>query len=160
MTTTASRIDDERARRSPRRVAGIAAAVCVGALAATGAVAQTEPRVDDAGVGRTAGALDAARQAYEDGRWEAAYRQLAALADDGDAEAARIAWLMHRHGLPLYRTVLPASDAQRLRWQHLSAKVTPLPFRSMSTWAFQPVVDVDPSRIPAAAGIDPTRRQP
>jgi hypothetical protein len=160
MTTTASRIRDERAPRSPRGVAGVAAALCVGALAATGAVAQGEPRADDAGVGRTADALEAAQHAYEEGRWEAAYRQFAALADDGDAEAARVAWLMHRHGLPLYRTVLPASEPQRIRWQQLSGAVAPLPFRPMSTWAWQPAVDVDPSRRPAAAGIDPPRRSP
>ena len=124
-------------------MAGVAAALCVGALAVPGAVGQTEPRIDDAGTGRTAGALDTAQQAYEEGRWEAACRQFAALADGGDAEAARIAWLMHRHGLPLYRSVLPASDAQRVRWQHLSATVAPMPFRPTSTWAWQPVVDVD-----------------
>ena len=158
MTTTASRIRDRRARRSPHRLAGVAAALCVGALAATGAAAQGEPRVGDAGVGRTAGALEAAQHDYEEGRWEAAYRQFAALADGGDAEAARVAWLMHRHGLALYRTALPASESQRIGWQRLSGTVAPLPVRPTSTWARQPVADVDPSRRPAAAGIDPPRR--
>jgi hypothetical protein len=67
---------------------------------------------------------------------------------------------MHRHGLPLYRTVLAASEPQRIRWQQFSGAVAPLPFRPMSTWAWQPAVDVDPSRRPAAAGIDPPRRSP
>jgi len=157
MTTTASR-NDERGRCSPRRVVGVAAAFCLGAAATASAGAQTDPSAERAGVGHARGALDEAQRAYEEGRWEAAYRAFAVLADLGDAEAARIAWLMHHHGLPLYRTVLPASDAQRLRWQHLSATVAPLPFRSMATLAWQPLADVDPPRRPAAAGTDQPRR--
>jgi hypothetical protein len=121
----------QRERRSPRRAVGLATALCLGAAATASALAQADPAAERTRIDRaTADALDDAQRAYDEGRWEAAYRTFAALADVGDAEAARIAWLMHRHGPSLYRTVLPASDAQRLRWQHLSATVVPLPFRS------------------------------
>ena len=157
MTTTASR-NPERGRSSPRHVVGVAAAFCLGAAATASAGAKSDPSAERVGVGHAASALDEAQRAYEEGRWAVAYHALAALADVGHPEAARIAWLMHRHGLPLYRTVLPASDAQRLRWQHLSATVAPLPFGSMATLAWQPVADVDPPRRPAAAGTDQPRR--
>ena len=69
--------------------------------------------------------LDTAREAYQQGRWEAAYAAFSALADRGDAEAARIALLMHRHGQPLYRVALAARPEQRLQWQTAAATAGP-----------------------------------
>ncbi|MEP7056803.1 MAG: hypothetical protein ABI809_03400 [Caldimonas sp.] len=69
--------------------------------------------------------FDAAREAYQQGRWEAAYAAFSALADRDDAEAARIALLMHRHGLPLYRVALAARAEQRLRWQIAASATGP-----------------------------------
>ena len=158
MTTQASRTR-ARERRSPHRAVGVATALCLGAAAMTSALAQADPSAERTRIDHTtAGALDDAQRAYDEGRWETAYRTFATLADVGYADAARIAWLMHRHGPSLYRTVLPASDAQRLRWQHLSATVVPLPFRSMSMLASQPVAGIDPSRRPATAGTRQPRR--
>ena len=133
MTTTASRTRD-RERRSPRGAVGIAGVQHLGAATTASAFAPVDSSAGRSALPRAAtGALDDARRAYDEGRWEVAYRTFAALADGGDAEAARVAWLMHRHGPSLYRTVLPASETQRLRWQRFSASVVPLPFRSMST---------------------------
>jgi len=138
---------------------GVAAALCLGAAATASAHAQVGSPAERASLdGITAGALEDAQRAYEEGRWAAAYRAFAALADVGDAEAARVAWLMHRHGASLYRTALPASDAQRLHWQRISATVVPLPFRPMSTLAFQATAETDPSHPPAGAGTDQPRR--
>jgi hypothetical protein len=54
--------------------------------------------------------------AYERNHWNHAYAQLAALADDGHAEAARMALQMWRHGPALYRTDFAASARQVERW--------------------------------------------
>ena len=142
--TPATERNRERTRRTTGRAAGWATALCLGTAATGIAQAQTAPTADreTAGPVVAADAFGQAHGAYDHGRWEAAYRTFAALADSGDAEAARIAWLMHRHGLALYRTALPASDAQRARWQQISATAVPLPFRSASTFA-QRAADTD-----------------
>jgi len=137
----------------------LAAALCLGTAATGSAHAQAAPAAERSNADPVAAdAIDRAHGAYDEGRWEAAYRNFAALADGGDVEAARIAWLMHRHGPALYRTALPASDAQRVRWQQISATVVPLPFRSASTLAWQRAAGADPSRLPADAGANPARR--
>lgn len=159
--TPATDRSPERTTRRPGHALGLAIALCLGS-SATGVVrAQAGPTVErQESAPAAAAASDGAHRAYEQGRWEAAYSTFAALADSGDAEAARIAWLMHRHGPALYRTELPASDAQRARWQQISATAVPLPFRSASMLAWQHADDAGSSRVPAVAGADNPRRRP
>lgn len=61
----------------------------------------------------------AAHEAYERNHWAAAYAGFVRLADEGDADAARTALLMHRHGAALYGSALEATPAQRQRWSAL-----------------------------------------
>ena len=157
--TTATARSRERTTRPTRRAVGFAAALCLGTAATGSAHAQATPAAERSSAAPVAAdAFDRAHDAYDEGRWEAAYRTFAALADGGDAEAARIAWLMHRHGPALYRTALPASDTQRVRWQQISAAAVPLPFRSTSTLAWQRAADADPSHLTANAGATHPRR--
>src|SRR4051812_21753325 len=115
--TTATARRRERTNRPTHRAAGFAAALCLGTAAAGSAHAQAAAAAERSNAEPVAAdAFDRAHGAYDEGRWEAAYRTFAVLADGGNTEAARIAWLMHRHGPALYRTALPASDAQRMRW--------------------------------------------
>lgn len=60
-----------------------------------------------------------ALEAYADGHWTAAFEQLATLADRGDAESARIAVLMVRHGANLYRTSFTADPGRLAAWKGL-----------------------------------------
>ena len=88
------------------------------ALAAAGAAsaAQTSIAQPMAGVSeRFAEAL----AAYERNHWREAHRLLVLLADDGHAEAARMALLMWRHGPSLYGQPFAASAAQVERWTRL-----------------------------------------
>ena len=62
----------------------------------------------------------AAMAAYQAGRWSEAYDGLARLADDGDAEAARLAVLMVRHGPVLFGQRFEAREEQRDAWVRLS----------------------------------------
>lgn len=61
--------------------------------------------------------FDAAMAQYETGHHAQAYAQLARLADAGHPEAARIAWLMQRHGERLYGQRFEATPLQQLSWQ-------------------------------------------
>lgn len=54
------------------------------------------------------------------GKWAAAYGRFAALADQGHAEAARIALLMFRHGSKLYGHNWGASQPQINQWMKLA----------------------------------------
>jgi hypothetical protein len=60
--------------------------------------------------------FEVAMQAYEDGHYAAAYGRFVRLADGGDAEAARIALAMHRHGLQLYGSQWGAEPQQLRAW--------------------------------------------
>ncbi len=64
--------------------------------------------------------FDQAMDAYERNHWGVAFNGLAALADAGHGEAARMAWLMSRHGTTLFRTQLDADPARRQRWLALA----------------------------------------
>jgi hypothetical protein len=57
---------------------------------------------------------------YSLGKWAAAYGRFAALADQGHAEAARIALLMLRHGSKLYGASWGASQPQINQWMKLA----------------------------------------
>lgn len=89
------------------RIPALLALCCAAALA-------LPARADDA-------AFDAAMQLYERNHWPAAFTALSRLADAGEAEAARIATLMWRHGPALYGSRLTPSDAQVGRWVAIGA---------------------------------------
>ena len=79
------------------------------ALAATGeAAAQSSP-------------LDVAISHFVDSDWPSAFEQIVPLADQGDAAAARIALMIHRHGARLFGGAFPATAEQRSRWLALSS---------------------------------------
>ena len=61
-----------------------------------------------------------AMDAYDVQHFEAAFSRLAALADGGHAEAARVAWWMQRHGRALYGADLYATPTQRQAWAGLA----------------------------------------
>lgn len=65
--------------------------------------------------------FELAMAAYENNHWRAAFEGLAVLADSGHDEAARLAWLMSRYGVAMYRTRLDADAARRQRWLALAA---------------------------------------
>jgi hypothetical protein len=70
-------------------------------------------------VTETEAAFENARTAYECSHWHQAYTAYAALADRGQAEAARIALQMWRQGPRLYGTTFAIDDAQAQRWARL-----------------------------------------
>jgi hypothetical protein len=87
-------------------------ALCIGAalagtMACAGAHATAPNRFDEAML------------EYEAGHYAQAYASWAALADQGHAEAARLAWQMWRHGPKLYGQTFAAERAQLERWQAL-----------------------------------------
>jgi hypothetical protein len=59
-------------------------------------------------------------QLYRQGHWSGAYGRFAALADQGHAEAARIALLMLRHGSKMYGHEWAASQPQIDQWMKLT----------------------------------------
>jgi hypothetical protein len=62
---------------------------------------------------------------YREGRWSGAYGRFAHLADQGHAEAARIAMHMLRMGPTLYQTEWGASQPQIDNWSRMAT--SPLP---------------------------------
>ncbi len=60
---------------------------------------------------------------YRQGRWSAAYGRFCVLADDGDAQAARIALVMLRHGETMHGTIWSASQPQIEHWAQLARQV-------------------------------------
>ena len=68
----------------------------------------------------------AAMRLYHDDRYAAAYGRLMELADEGHAEAARIALLMLRFGPTLYRSPWSASQEQILHWLALASRRQPV----------------------------------
>lgn len=65
-------------------------------------------------------AFSDALEQYKQGKWTAAYGRFAALADQGHAEAARIALLMLRHGAKLHGQDWGASQPQINQWMNLA----------------------------------------
>ncbi len=61
---------------------------------------------------------DAIRQ-YKDGRLAEAFGRFVALANNGDADAARIALFMHRFGPPLYGRYWDLSPQEAESWTQL-----------------------------------------
>ncbi len=95
-----------------RRPIVVTAAVVL-ALFAHGATAQTARAPD------SAHAFDTALSAYERNHWDAAFATLVQLADQGHAEAARMALQMWRFGPKLYQTSFSANAEQTSRWTQL-----------------------------------------
>jgi len=65
-------------------------------------------------------AFDAALAEFKDGRRTAAYGHFAQLADAGDAESARIALVLLRHGPEMAGTAWGASQPQIDNWMRLA----------------------------------------
>jgi hypothetical protein len=63
--------------------------------------------------------LEQAHADYEAGRYPQAFAAFTHLADQGDAEAARMAVLMSKHGLWLYGESFSLSASQVWRWTAL-----------------------------------------
>lgn len=89
----------------------VASLACVGPVAAS----SSPPPA-------SAEAFEDALRLYTQGSWSAAYRRFAGLADQGDAEAARIALLMLHYGTKLYGHTWGASQAQRDQWIALTVQ--------------------------------------
>lgn len=82
------------------------------------AASETAPRSAPHALQDTAHAAAhaAALAEYEAGHWSQAYTAFVALADQGHAQAARIALLMAARGPVLYGQAFDASVPQRQRW--------------------------------------------
>ena len=91
----------------------LACACLVGVVFAAAASAQTAPAAE------AAPSFDGAMAAYERNHWDQAYLAFTALADQGHAEAARIALQMWRHGPALYQRSFPANAHQLARWSRV-----------------------------------------
>lgn len=63
--------------------------------------------------------FESAHALYEQGHYQAAFDEFAALADDGHCEAARIASQMARYGRALYGQTFALRPARLDHWQHL-----------------------------------------
>jgi hypothetical protein len=63
---------------------------------------------------------------YREGRWSAAYGRFLRLADGGNADAARIALMMLRHGHDLYGTEWTAAPSQVAQWESMVGAARPL----------------------------------
>lgn len=91
-----------------------------GFLLCTNAAAATSTSSVDAA--RTETQFNEAMDLYSMGRWSAAYARFAELADQGHAEAARIALLMLRYGSRLYGRDWGASQPQINQWMTLAVQ--------------------------------------
>lgn len=102
----------------------LALALCAACCWPLSATAQVMPAVQAGNAAVQATAADVATearfqramQAYEIQHFQQAYDSLVRLADEGHAEAARIALLMARHGRSLYGSDLQATHLQRQAW--------------------------------------------
>jgi len=98
--------------RFHRGAAPLRAAVAAALLAAgTGAALADDP----------APGLERARQAYERNHWHEAYAAFAALADQGNPEAARTALQMWAWGPRLYGTRFEADERQIEQWRRIGS---------------------------------------
>ena len=93
-----------------------AVAVVAATLAGTG-------RAEATNTGQAA--FERAMLDYERQRFAAAYQALQALADQGHAEAARVALLMAAHGPRLYGMRFAIDESQRQRWLVVALPPTP-----------------------------------
>lgn len=100
--------------RAWRRAAWAASAALATASAALACPTATQPAPSTAGDAEFVQALGE----YEASRWPAAYERLGRLADQGHAEAARIALQMWRYN-GLYGTRFDAAAARREQWSRL-----------------------------------------
>jgi hypothetical protein len=71
--------------------------------------------------------FELAMSRYERCHWHQAYTLLAMLADEGHAQAARTALLMHAHGPTMYGLDFPAAAERRERWLAIAAMVRRAP---------------------------------
>jgi len=71
---------------------------------------------------------------YQNGRWADSYGRFIALANDGDADAARTALFMLRYGPQLYNAHWDAMPGEVARWEKLAASA-----QGRSSPVFQPV---------------------
>lgn len=92
--------------------------VLAAALLCGNAAAATSPANASVTEARFADAMDL----YSVGKWSAAYGRFAALADQGHAEAARIALLMLRYGAKMYGHDWGASQPQIDHWITLAVQ--------------------------------------
>jgi hypothetical protein len=82
------------------------------------------------GNGAEAGRHRAAMAAYQAGRWSEAWVALSSLADQGDAEAARVAALMVRQGPLLFGQRFEASPERQVAWSRLTGIQVGAPARA------------------------------
>lgn len=92
----------------------LAALTLAAALLGTHAAASAQPSADKQP------SLVEAMDSYERCQWGTAFEQLAALADGGHAESARIALLMARLGPTMYGSRFDTGAQQRERWLTLA----------------------------------------
>jgi len=87
-------------------------------------------------LGMAAGAdsYDEAVAQYQNGRWADSYGRFLALANEGDADAARAALFMLRYGPQLYNSYWDAMPSEVSRWEQLAAST-----QGRSSPVFQPV---------------------
>lgn len=90
----------------PRRKVPLVAAIAAMGVCAGGAQAQSER-------------FDWAVQMYKQGRWPAAFGNFVALADQGDPDAAHIAFFMSRYGPQLYGSHWDADPGDMTTWSGL-----------------------------------------
>ena len=86
------------------------------------------------GMAAEADSYDEAVVQYQNGRWAEAYGRFIALANEGDADAARTALFMLRYGPQLYNSHWDAMPSEVARWEKLAAST-----QGRSTPVFQPV---------------------
>lgn len=98
---------------------------CVAAillLCAVEAIATTTPATP---VTSSDATFKQAMEQHKLGNWSHAYGRFSALADGGDAEAARIALFMLRHGSDMYGLEWGASQPQIDQWTKLALQPNP-----------------------------------
>jgi hypothetical protein len=72
-------------------------------------------------------AFNEAVKEYRLGRWSTAYGRFFRLANEGDADAARIVLFMYTHGALLYGTLWDANTEDIELWTRLAAERRPRP---------------------------------
>jgi hypothetical protein len=103
-------------------------------LMTTACIALLFPALGMAADANTNNAYDEAVVQYQNGRWADAYGRFIALANEGDADAARTALFMLRYGPQLYNAYWDAMPSEVARWERLAASS-----QGRSSPVFQPV---------------------